>query len=228
MIQLDRTKTVAGIVLDHPATARIFKEHRIDFCCRGDVTVDAVSAQKGLDAEKLYAALEGVIAERAGDAPQVDPRTLSTAALTARIVDRHHGYLRRILPYLVPLATKVARVHGDKEARLVDLRNDVIELHDALLPHLDQEEEVLFPALVSRTPDRAVIDRELASMHTEHLAVGALLERIRDLTDDFTAPSWACNSYRTLFAELRDLEADVLEHVHLENHALVPLATRPR
>lgn len=219
---LDRTKTIAAIVLDHPVTARIFKEHRIDFCCKGDVTVDAACAPKGLDAAALYEALERAIAERAGGAPEEDPRTLGTAALTARIVDRHHGYLRKTLPYLVPLATKVARVHGDHEARLPELRDCVIELSDALLPHLDQEEEILFPALVSRTPDRQLIEKELASMHHEHLEVGALLERIRTLADDFVAPDWACNSYRTLFAELRDLEADVLKHVHLENHALMP------
>ncbi len=35
-------------------------------------------------------------------------------------------------------------------------------------------------------------------------------------------PEWACNSYRALFSELQALETDVLQHVHLENHALRP------
>ena len=39
--------------------------------------------------------------------------------------------------------------------------------------------------------------------------------------DGFTLPDSACTSYRTLFAELVDLEADILRHVHVENHVLL-------
>ena len=223
MFQLDRTQTIARIVLDHPVAARIFQEHKLDFCCRGNVTLDVAAREEGIDADRLAATIESAIRERVGSGPgDENVASFGTAALVARIVDRHHGYLRRTLPYLVQLATKVARVHGDKEPRLIEVRNDVIELRDMLLPHLDQEEEVLFPALMSRTPDRAVIDRELAAMHEDHLAVGRVLERVRALADDFRAPSFACNSYRTLFAELENLEGDTLRHVHLENHALMP------
>jgi regulator of cell morphogenesis and NO signaling len=35
-------------------------------------------------------------------------------------------------------------------------------------------------------------------------------------------PEWACTSYRTLLSELAALEGDVLRHVHLENHVLMP------
>ena len=41
-------------------------------------------------------------------------------------------------------------------------------------------------------------------------------------SDDFTLPEWACNSYRTLFAELKQVESDVFTHVHIENHVLRP------
>jgi regulator of cell morphogenesis and NO signaling len=62
------------------------------------------------------------------------------------------------------------------------------------------------------------------------LTVGDLLARIRALTAGFTTPEWGCNTYRVLMAELDGLEADVLRHVHLENHVLAPrfvgLATR--
>ena len=59
-------------------------------------------------------------------------------------------------------------------------------------------------------------------MREEHLAVGAMLGRMRSLADDFTTPAWGCNSYRALMTELEALEADVLRHVHLENHVLMP------
>ncbi len=58
--------------------------------------------------------------------------------------------------------------------------------------------------------------------HEDHLAVGALLERIREATDGFAVPEWGCNTYRVTMRELDALEADVLRHVHLENHVLMP------
>src|SRR5690606_28733604 len=109
------------------------------------------------------------------------------------------------------------RVHGDKNPKLRELLAAVEELADSLGPHLDDEEANLFPALIASKAEAAGL---LESMHEEHLAVSALLDRIREASDGFTLPDWACNSYRTLFSELKDLEGDVFTHVHLENHVL--------
>jgi regulator of cell morphogenesis and NO signaling len=42
-------------------------------------------------------------------------------------------------------------------------------------------------------------------------------------------PPWGCNSYRALFCELRTVDGDIREHVHLENNVLRPrfAASRP-
>jgi regulator of cell morphogenesis and NO signaling len=224
MTVIDRSATVAQIVTEHAVAARVFQKHRIDYCCRGNVTVPEACQEKHLDPEALFGELEAALPGE-GAGPQDDPRTLSTAALVARIVDRHHGYLRRALPYLAPLSAKVARVHGPHDPRLEGVDQALRELTASLLPHLDDEEEVLFPALMARRPDPAVIRVEAERMQQDHLAVGALLGRMRELAADFTVPEWGCNSYRVLMAELEALEADVLRHVHLENHVLVPRFT---
>lgn len=220
MSLLDRNATVAQIVLEHAVAARVFQKHRIDFCCRGNVSVPEACEARQLDPEAVYAELEAAIP--GGEARGEDPRTLSTVALVARIVDRHHAYLRGALPYVGPLAAKVAGVHGEHNPKLAELRDTFDELAEALLPHLEQEERVLFPALMARAPDMTIVRRELAAMHEDHLAVGTLLFRIRELSDGFTTPEWGCNSYRVYMAELAALEEDVLRHVHLENHVLMP------
>ena len=222
MPTLDRTLTVARIVTEHARTARIFQRHGIDYCCHGDVSVAEASAGAGLEPEALYAELQAAIVATADGAPDEDPRALSTAALVARIVERHHGYLRRALPYIAPIMAKVAKVHGPKDAHLADLAAAYDALAASLVPHLEEEEEVLFPALVSRTPDAALVARELGKMHEEHLGVGDLLATIRKLTGAFAVPEWGCNTYRVLMAELEALEADILRHVHLETHVLAP------
>ncbi len=218
---LDSTQNVAKLVLDHSECGPVFQRHRIDFCCRGNVSIETVCAQKGIDVKALLEELSQAIAQRKGD-PKKDLRALSTAALTAHIVLRHHEYLRDALPFVTQLASKVSRVHGDREPRLRELETLVGALGSALLPHLDHEEQVFFPALCAKTPDRAFIAHELGDMHAEHLDVGAMLGRMRAITDDFQVSEGACHSYRTLFSELEQLEGDVLEHVHLENHVLMP------
>lgn len=218
---IDRTRTVADIVLDHPETARVFQQNRIDFCCRGGRTLDTICVEMGIDPEPIFATLESVIARRAGQRRSVDYREMSVAEIIARVIDRHHTYLRTQLAFLEPLAAKVARVHGEHKPELKEIQAVFLDLKQALLPHLDDEEQVLFPALMSRHQDRELIRRELETMERDHLAVGRLLDRVRSLANDFQVPDWGCNSYRTLFSELEALEGDVLRHVHIENHVLM-------
>jgi regulator of cell morphogenesis and NO signaling len=221
MHHLDRSATVAQIVTEHAIAARVFQKHGIDYCCRGNVTVPAACVERQLDPEALFAELYAAIPAD-GTNPEQDPRALSTAALIARVVDRHHGYLRRALPYIEPIAAKVASVHGGHDPRLQQIAAVFGQLKAALEPHLDEEETVLFPALMVPRPDESVIRREVERMHEDHLAVGDMLARLRALSDGYTTPEWGCNTYRVLMAELEALEADTLRHVHLENHVLVP------
>lgn len=221
MPHLDRNATIAQIVTEHAFAARVFQKHGLDYCCHGNVSLPEACRPKGLDPEAVFAEVEAAL-DAGPAAPEQDARTLSTAGLVARIVDRHHGYLRRALPAIAPIAAKVAQVHGPHDPRLREVHATFVALSDALLPHLDEEEEVLFPALMSRKPDPALLSRELDKMMTDHLAVGDMLARLRALTDGYVTPEWGCNTYRVLMAELDSLEADILEHVHLENHVLMP------
>jgi len=217
-LNLDPSKTVADVVLRHSECAEVFQRHRIDYCCRGDRSVAQAARERGVDVAVLMRQLDQAIAARR-DAAAPNMQALSTAALIEHIVDTHHAYLRKTLPFLRPLAMKVARVHGDRDPRLHALEDDLVELVETLLPHLDDEERTLFPALRAGV---AAAPQLLATMLDEHLAVGELLARIRTACDDYTVPSWACSSYRALFRELAALEQDIFTHVHLENHVLLP------
>jgi regulator of cell morphogenesis and NO signaling len=215
--------TVAEIVAEHSACAQIFVKHRIDFCCRGNVPVDAACRDRGLDTSAVLAELEAAIRTR-GDERPFKPQAMATPALIEHIVATHHEYLRRTLPFLRKLAAKVRRVHGERNPRLAELDVAVEELAATLLPHLDMEERALFPLLIHE-PGSPRVAAELATMHEDHLVVGAQLARIHEAAEGFRAPAWACNSYRTLFAELEHLAADIFEHVHIENHVLMPRFT---
>lgn len=212
---------IADIVTSHSECASVFQRHKIDFCCNGAVSLEEASKKRGIDTQALISELQEAISQRKGG-PAGDPRELSTAALIGTIISTHHEYMRKVFPFLVPLAAKVGKVHGDHDPKLQDLARVVQELSDAMIPHLDKEEQTLFPALMTGNPDPRVVKDELDAMVKEHLEVAALLELIHKATEDYTLPDWACNSYRTLFAELESMESDILRHVHLENHVLMP------
>ncbi len=212
-------QTIATIVLDHSECAAIFQRHRIDFCCRGDLSLERAAQERRVDLQALLAELEEAIASRRDGGPNVW-KDLSTPALVEHIVVKHHGYLRKALPFLKPLAAKVARVHGDHNPRLRELDEAVARLSDSLLAHIDEEEAVLFPALTSAKANET--EALFGAMREDHLAVAKLLEDVRRASEDFAVPEWACGSYRVLFGELEELEGDVFRHVHLENHVLAP------
>ncbi len=230
-MNFDPAATVARIVTEHPSAARVFQKHGIDYCCHGNVSLAQACQDAHLDRDALLTELDGALAALGPRGEEEDARALSTAALVSRIIDRHHAYLRRALPYIAPIMAKVARVHGPKDAHLYELGEVFTALDAALLPHLDEEEQVLFPLLMARRSDSQRVGHELARMIGDHLEVGDLLARIRRLTGGFVTPEWGCNTYRVLMAELDALEADVLRHVHLENHVLAPrfgtVADRP-
>lgn len=89
-----------------------------------------------------------------------------------------------------------------------------------LSQHMANEERVLFPMI------RAGLGRAAAPpievMRAEHEDHARALARTRELTGDLVAPPEACATWRSLYAGLVRLEAELMEHVHLENHILFP------
>lgn len=215
---LDPRTPVSTIVLDHSETALVFSRYRIDYCCKGDRPLAEACSSAGLDVQAVLGELETAIRRRVPRA--IDPRALSTRDVIVKLIAPHHQYLHRTLPFLQTLAAQVARVHGDKEPSLRELARLVDTLASSLAVHLEEEETVLFPTLLGlRAADPTAM---LRGMRSEHEQVGELLAQIRMTAVDFTPPSWACNSYRTLLQELEEVERDTLQHVHIENHVLAP------
>ena len=65
------------------------------------------------------------------------------------------------MPAIAPIMDKVAKVHGPRDEDLLELADAFHALATSLLPHVDDEEEVLFPALMAGAPDLAIVKREL-------------------------------------------------------------------
>lgn len=214
-----RSQAVADVVLSSPGCAQVFQRYRIDFCCRGEQTVEAAAQLRRLDVDALLLELDLAAKERTADAPDV--RQLSMPEVAAFTVSHHHEPLLRTLPLVAALATKVRRVHSAHAPGLVRLEARVTELAAALRAHLSDEATLLFPSLAEGRLD-AHVQALLQASISDHLAVVGLLEEIRASADDFVAPEWACTSFRTLYSQLQWLEHDVFALIHLENYVLWP------
>jgi regulator of cell morphogenesis and NO signaling len=147
---------------------------------------------------------------------------LPDTALVAHIVEHHHAYARRALPYIVPLLSKITGFHRQRNRKLAALCEAGHELADTLEAHLDGEESALFPELLAGAPRRDVVRRELDQMQHQHRQLELLLSRIRWLADDYAAPGWAGRSYQALMEELEGLEENLREHLELESSILAP------
>jgi regulator of cell morphogenesis and NO signaling len=61
-------------------------------------------------------------------------------------------------------------------------------------------------------------------MEIEHQEAGDGMASIRALSQGYSAPDDACNTYRLVLEELEAFEKDLHQHVHLENNVLFPKA----
>lgn len=216
-------RTVGELVVERPSRSRVFQRNGIDFCCGGKKPLAEACAELGVDLGDVVSQLEAADAPTAGT---TDLAALSLSDLLDHIVSTHHAYLRAELPRLDAMVRKVARVHGEKDARLVELVPVFDALRRDMGPHLDKEETILFPAIraLEAGSERGNcfdhLSAPIAVMEHEHETVGGLLARMRELCDDFVVPEQACNTWRAMLDGLRELEADTHQHVHLENNVL--------
>ena len=212
---MNRSATLAELAVTEPGAARVFYRNGLDFCCGGRRPLDEVCAARGLDANVLVAeiATEGATA---ADAPRWDRRPLPE--LVAYIVEHYHRRLRRALPELIAMAEKVESRHGEKLACPAGLAAHLRQVHAEVLEHLAKEEGVLFPMIVSGRGHAAVGPVQVMEMeHDDHKRN---LDTIRAMTNGLVAPPQACVTWRALYLGLEQLEQELMEHIHLENHVL--------
>lgn len=221
--------TVGEIVRAIPARSRVFENLGIDYCCGGKKPLVDVCRTKGLDPATVVAMLSAM--DDSPPATLANPEEMSLSELCDHIEEFHHAYLREELPRLDFMTRKVAAVHGDHEPRLLVVRRVFEAFNVEMTSHTKEEEESVFPAIRKlesanggRTKPPATLKDSFAKLESEHDSAGAALAHFKDLTDNYTPPDWACNTFRALYDGLAKLERNTHQHVHKENNVLFPRA----
>ena len=212
---------VGQLATENPLATRVFARHGIDYCCGGGRPLAEVCAEKGLNPETIVAEINREITATPEAGARWDNAPL--ADLIDHILEVYHVPLWEELPRLDAMARKVLAVHGDKDPAML---GGIVEVYGALRAELDQhmrkEEEILFPMI--KAGQGANAGPPVNVMHIEHDSAGEALRRLRELTNDYTMPEGACNTWRALWHGLEALEHDLHQHIHLENNILFPRA----
>ena len=169
-------------------------------------------------------------------AQQSEWTAASLGALIRHILDRHHGYLRVALPKLSQLA-QAAAVGGASEQpeMLPALQKVFTDLRSELESHMWKEEMVLFPMIQRLEEAEAAhqlappshcgsVSNPIRVMEMEHVNAQQALAELRRLTDDYTTSAAAPVDLRALVTGLAGLEADLNQHIALEDGILFPRA----
>jgi len=218
------TTSLGDLARENPSATRVFMRHRLDFCCGGRRTLAEACERVGLDPAQIAEELE--LEARRGDAaagPRWGTRTLSE--LADHIEQYYHAALRRDLPPLIEAARKVERVHAQKPSVPAGLAEVLATFFAEMQSHMAKEETILFP-MIRRGARGEAVYMPVRVMESEHDGHRQHLAKIRELTGDLRLPAQACATWTALYHGLEAVEADLMQHIHLENNILFSRATR--
>ena len=225
--------SVGDIVAEDFKYAAVFEKFNIDFCCSGQDSIGVACQKHSVDLQTLMDGLLTVETVKTQDSPDFNSWPLDL--LVDYIVKKHHAYVDQRVPLINSYLEKLCSVHGGRHPELFEVASLFKESGGALVVHMKKEEFILFPfirKMIAVRKDNQPLDlprfgnveNPISAMHQDHNDEGERFRRINELSNGYTPPEDACNTYRVAYEELKEFERDLHLHIHLENNILFPKA----
>jgi regulator of cell morphogenesis and NO signaling len=222
---------VRDIVLSNPAARRVLEDAGLDYCCGGGESLHEACLHADVPAEEILKRLRENSKNVSPD--EVNWTWAPLGELTRHIRERHHRYVREAIIRVQVLLDKVGVIHGNNHPEIAHIQGLFTELGREMIMHMQKEEQILFPYIEAlekaastngsvEPPFFQTVRNPIHAMMKEHDAAGELVRQIRKASSDYSVPADACPSYKALYQDLRAFEADLHQHVHLENNILFP------
>lgn len=226
--------TIGQYVAKDFRTAAIFSKYKIDFCCKGNRTIEEACENKNLDSDAIKDEIITVLTTK--NENSIDFESWPLDLLIDYIEKTHHRYVEEKTQILLPFLDKLCNVHGAGHPELFEINDLFKGCAGELAQHMKKEELILFPfikKMIKSTltddsielPHFVTVENPIAMMKEEHEAEGDRFVKLAMLSNNYTPPVDACNTYRVTFAMLEEFEQDLHKHIHLENNILFPKAT---
>ncbi len=202
-----------------PFVDRVVNKVEINRCCSRSAVFETRELARReelssmLDAMRIFAQRETEILDGIG-IPLVD--------LVTHILDRYHRPLGVRLLNLETLIDMVMESHrGEIADQTNRIKETYISLRRELLPHLLQEEDVLFPWILSGNGRGAV--ELIDDLSVQHKVIAMKTKTIAALTSRIPMSESPCEGRPALYTTIKALETGVFEHIHVENNILYNL-----
>jgi regulator of cell morphogenesis and NO signaling len=216
-------------------TAAVFSAYDIDFCCNGNRPLASVCEKNGIAVDEVLEKLNIVVSKV--NNTSIDYKSWPLDLLAIYIEKTHHKYVQTQIPVLHQYLAKLCKVHGENHPELLEVNNAFLNVSEELLQHMQKEEQILFPQIkrmVKNVEENTPLQRAhfgtvknpISMMEHEHDNAGEIFRTIAKLTDNYTPPADACNTYKVTFSMLEAFEKDLHLHIHLENNILFPEALK--
>lgn len=161
----------------------------------------------------------------------IDFKSWPVDLLVDYIEKKHHRYVMRNRPIIEQYLNRICQTHGGDHPELMEIKQLFSDGMNELTAHMKKEEAELFP-LIRKIESCANGDQSLGSLaslinglvkniRTEHEHEGERFRKIAELSNHYTPPPYACNTFKVTFSMLKDFEQDLREHLHLENNILL-------
>jgi regulator of cell morphogenesis and NO signaling len=214
-----------------PGLSRIFSKHGVDLCQVADQSLADACLARRLDSQLVLRVL--ATAARPGRCELgADWPTAPLAELLVHIETVHHAFYERELPRLADLVAKVAAIYAAAHPEVRNLEQAFRNFRRHFERHLSREKQELFSAirqLDCAEPQAASVSsiaHLITSLEQDHEAANSELNRIRELTHGFVAPTDACQTYHAMLDGLWELEMNLHQNVYEEDEFLFPRAIR--
>jgi len=224
---------VSEIALSSPGSRRILEDAGVEYCCGGGKSLEEACLRANASAEMILTRLQENRERAHSDESGWTKAPL--AELTRHIRERHHGYVRDVIPRLQGMLAKVREKHGSCHREVGEIERLFGDVAREMLMHMQKEEQILFPyidALERSASGQGDVEQLLFqtvrnpiySMMQEHDAVGESVRRIRAASNGYQPGENSCTTFKAMYQELQQFEEDLHLHVHLENNILFPRA----
>ncbi len=221
---LNENLNISEIVSADYRTAAVFRKYGINFCCGGGFPVKEMCRRKDLPYDQVQAEILEAVETRPNEA--LDFSTLSTTDVLDYLAAGHRraemrmGDLERYL-------AKVAKVHGDHNPKLIEINEIFKSVKSELERNISEEETLMFTIedgqyTAENGGDPQVISRLMGDWERRYESILKNIGTINELSDGYSPPSHACNTYMVSFRVLSDYEADVLHWIDVKFKYLFP------
>ncbi|MBP6445913.1 MAG: iron-sulfur cluster repair di-iron protein [Saprospiraceae bacterium] len=232
-MNININSVIGDIVSKNYKTAEVFRHYGVDFCCKGNRIIKDLSDSGKIDLEKLLNDLESVTSSST-DAI-IEYNTWPLDLLADYIEKKYHRYIEEKIPVITEYLAKTCKVHGHGFNELYQIHDLFVASSEDLLHHMMKEEKILFPYIRKmvanerqgfshKSPAFGSVKNPISMMMSEHMNEGDRYRQIATLSNNYTPPPNACNTFMVTYALLQEFEENLHQHIHLENNILFPNA----